>query len=408
MPTETKGHARHGGGRNSGGVLVAAGAVALASGALALAAWARPVTVAGTAPYDQTMTMTYGAQVAPGSVYGPSGLRTGQPVYTSVVKKLDVGISYRFSSPYPARVSGTARLSAVISDGQGISQTLLSTPLRHFQGDQDHLSAQLEAKSLQEAAGLFERTAGTFSGQGYTVSLLPVFTVRGRVDGRAFTNTFSPSVQFSYGGAVLSLEEPSGQSSPPEAAMAPAPGGGLGPVARTSTGSVSVPGARRATLLWSGLPVAKARWEALALFALALSVSTYSGLSLWRRASAGNEPVRIATRYGATLVEVDALPSGTRVAVVELSTFGGLAQVARRLECPLLHRSGVGDDTYAVVDSGTLYLYRTGAHPAPGGRHLSAAGALRGPELVLPVDGGSRQLRDRDRETDQGVGLTVR
>jgi hypothetical protein len=58
-------------------------------------------------------------------------------------------------------------------------------------------------------------------------------------------------------------------------------------------------------------------------------------------------------------VEVTSLPSSVEMVTVSLSTIADLVEVGRRLETPILHESGA-IDTYAVIDNGVLYTYRTG------------------------------------------------
>ena len=52
------------------------------------------------------------------------------------------------------------------------------------------------------------------------------------------------------------------------------------------------------------------------------------------------ERVRIAARYRSALVEIDMLGLPTGATLVQVSSFDGVLQVAKRLECPVLHESG--------------------------------------------------------------------
>jgi hypothetical protein len=112
------------------------------------------------------------------------------------------------------------------------------------------------------------------------------------------------------------------------------------------------------------LRVADVRVAALAVLALALLSGALAGRRLIAEATSDDEAVRIAVRYGATLVEATGLPDGRSMTVVDIGSFAGLMHVAHRLECPVLHQGGMGDQ-YAVVDNGTLYRYKIAAEPVP-------------------------------------------
>ena len=163
---------------------------------------------------------------------------------------------------------------------------------------------------------------------------------------------------------------PSGAGSGPATGATPATQGTTGSLTPRSAGAVTVPSAQPATVLLNDLKVADVRVVALFVLGFALLFGLFAGRRLFREATSDDEGVRIATRYGATLVEAESLPAGPRTAMVELSSFAGLLQVARRLECPVLHQGGIAD-TYAVVDSGTIYHYSPPLRLGPEALHSS-------------------------------------
>ena len=78
--------------------------------------------------------------------------------------------------------------------------------------------------------------------------------------------------------------------------------------------------------------------------------------------------------------------------VVKTSSFEGLLQVARRLECPILHHHP--DDSYAVVDNGTLYHYVHGAG-VQSSSTVASSGNGHSPKVA-----SRRSLGDRLRRGD--------
>ena len=154
---------------------------------------------------------------------------------------------------------------------------------------------------------------------------------------------------------------------------------------------MSVPGGQPATLVF-GLQIDDLRIAAPVVLVLFLLLGIRFGSPLLRRVTSDDERVRIAARHGSSFVETDTLPNEVHVAVVELSSFNGLAQVARQLECPILHHRDHHSDVYAVVDNGNLYRYTI--NPSAAGpvdplighqtRHATLNGVARPPETPRP------------------------
>lgn len=353
-------HRRSVGGQGRADLLVTCGVVAVLAGVVAGYAWNRPTSSSDVLRYVQSGRLSYRARVPATSVYGATGLTTGEPVYTKLVTNLQLDFAYQFEASTPSTLSGREKLVATIDNGQGIKRSFVVQRSRQFQGDHFDAAGTLSLSSLKAAADAFARAAGSlYGGVGYTVMIAPVVELQGRVGPAALDTTFAPQFAFSYTGSAL---VPSGSSGTTAAGgVTPAGEGGATPFTATSPGSLTLPNARPAYLLLSGLQVSDARIGALAALMAALLGALVAGRRLLREATSDDEAARVAIRYGSTLVEVDSLPDNPSVVAVDVASFASLMQVARRLECPVLHKGGPVH-TYAVVDSGTLYRYRTGRH----------------------------------------------
>jgi hypothetical protein len=335
--------------------------VALCAAVVAGFAWTRPTRVAAILKYTQTGQLAYGGTTRPGSVYGPNGLNTGEPIYTNAVSQVHMAYSYRFESVSAARLAGTEQLMATVDNGQGITRTIALQPSTPFTGRTFSAGGTLDLANLTSVTKAFEQASGGFGDTSYTVSISPSVVARGTLGKTKVDANFDQPVQFTFNGTSLApVPANAGATTPPgvETGQSAASGGHSPQLAATSSGSVKVPGGRPATI-FLGLPVSKARLWSLVAFGIALFLGLLRGLPLIRRATSDDEDVRITTRHGSSLVEVDSLPGGPQVAVVELSSFEGVMRVARQLECPILHQ-GADYHVYAVVDSGTLYWYSSG------------------------------------------------
>lgn len=331
-------------------------ALALVAGTAAAFAWARPTATSKYLRYTQSGRLSYSGHVPAGSIYG-SGLATGEPIYTSLVHNLEVGFTYQFSSGAPAVLSGTERLVATISNGQGITHPFVLSKPRSFHGDGSSMTGKLSLSALSAAANAFEKAAGASLEGGYTVTISPSVTVKGRLGPKPVSASFSPQFNFSYAGnALLPGTGTQGGSTTGTTANE----GGAAPFTPSSSGSVTVPNARPANFLLPSLKVSTARVVFLVMFAVLAAAGALAGRRPFGEVTSEDESVRIASRYGPSLVEVATLPGFPSVVPVEISSIAGLVRVSRQLECPMLYCRGQGGrstSVYAVLDNGTLYRY---------------------------------------------------
>jgi len=327
-------------------------------------AWTRPSGTVGVTKYVQSGTMSYTGSTSPASIYGSAGLSTGEPIYTSALTKVTIRYAYRMDSAAPMDVSGTEKLLATMSNGQGISRTVTIQPSTSFRGDGFVATGVLSLRTLEAIANTFAQTSGSTA--SYPVTISPVVRITGRLDTLPLLATFHPSVPFTFDSNVLT---PSGTSASTSGSAGTNAGGAasastLRPFKTTLVGSIRSTGVVPSRL-FLGLSVAQARIVSLALLVAALFFGALIGLPLLYDATSDDERMRISTRFGQSLVEVQAIPGSSALVIVEVSSFGGLNQVARRLECPILHHSKEGlEDTYMVMDNGTLYRYRVLSAPS--------------------------------------------
>lgn len=373
--------------------LVLAAAAAVVAGF----AWSRPTTVATPLPYTQSGRLTYHVPTSPSSVYGPAGLSTGEPIYTGLVTTVPMAYSYRFESPAPVALAGTEQMSATISNGQGISRTIPLQPATAFRGTRVTASGTLDLQTLQGIATAFDQVAGAGNGGTYDVDISSTVDAHGRLGSVPFRTHFAPQVAFTLSSSALVPNTGSGGAAAGDPVPQASTGGGPSTKATSTrafgtstTGSVQLLSGRSATL-FLGLPVLPARIGSLLVLALSLGVGVFLALPLLDAVGSDDEKVRIQTRYGPSLIEAAALRGPPTLVAVDLTSFEALAQVAHRLECPVLHTRHGSIDVYAVVDNGTLYRYclqpggpmRTGQLlPNGSGEHATPEGNGSAPSTV--------------------------
>ena len=378
-----KRHATAGPGQAGLGVGVACLAIALLAATAAIFAWARPTTAKTVLGYTQSGRLSYSAPVPAGSLYD-GRLSTGEPVYSDVVDKLKVGFTYQFQSGAASLLTGNERLVATINNGQGITRSFVLSGAKSFHGDRSYISGELSLTALDEVADAFNRAAGG-SLDGYTVTISPSVATKGRLGPEPVATSFAPQFVFSYTGSAL---VPAPASSAPSLASAANSQPATESFTPSSSGAVTVPNARAASFLLSNLKVSTARTAALVLLGLALAVGAFAGRRLLLQAKSEDEKVRIASRYGPSLIPVSALPDFPSVIPVEMSSMAGLMRVSRQLQCPVLHCPGGEDratNVYAVIDNGTLYRYGAVRQPNRKGDRAATSLNIPGGQHALPA-----------------------
>jgi hypothetical protein len=361
-------------------LVIVSGLIAIAAAIVTVVALARPATTTEQLPYTQSGTLSYTAAVPSGSIYGRDGLQSGQPVYTNLVRRLDLTFSYSLLSTPPARLTGAEQLSVSVDNGQGISRTVLAGRPVRFSGAHFSTTDVLDLGAVQAIAQQFSSEAGG-AGGSYTVTVAPVVAVAGRVGPAALGTGFHPQFQFAYGQLALVpvVSTTATPMTPANPASAAGTGSGAGqegtavPLVASSQGFLTVRSTKAASLFTNGFTVGEGRTVGLGLLVLSLLVMALAGHGLLRDATSDEEGRRIAARHGGALVEVEALPQ-VPFATVEVASFDGLLRVARRLECPVLHHVG-RRDLYAVVDNGTVYRYSAGWAAEAAGLHASSNNA---------------------------------
>jgi signal peptidase I len=318
-------------------------AVALLAASLAVSALAFTHGVvtssAAAIPYAQSGVFSYSARVRPSVAYPGGVVRNGDPIFLKLVRRLDVRFAYRFSSRGRADVAGTIALTARIASGSGWSRTVPLAPARRFEGGTATVAGTLDVARLQTVLASLAEATGV--GDSYTLTLVPVVRVRGRLDAVPVAADFSPGLPFTVGTADLLPQRTVGTDATRPSAS--------GSVSRTQVGAatVSVRGleARVDTLRRGGLAGA----------AGSLALLLVSSGTLFARGRRRDEPARIKARYGSLIVDV----AGSEGGAIEVRDMDALAHLAEQFERPILH--GVGDegrDEFSVSDDGLRYVYR--------------------------------------------------
>lgn len=304
-------------------------------------------TVAAPGLYVQRGAFSWSSPAPVGVVYQSPSLRPSDPVFLRLVHALEVRFTYRIHSALPSGFSGSARLDALLSDGNGWQRRLVLARDRRFRRDRVVLAGKLDLRAVADAVRRFEAQTGVHNAV-YHLDLASRVRIHGVAGGRLVRNTFAPSLSFDLDEFRLQLARPTtGVALQARVQTKVATG------ARTIQSTVALLGIR--------VRVAVARRLSLVIVGSGIAFVLASGILVRRRRRDG-EVAEIERRYGDLIVAVEA---GMRIPGSErrVSTMEALVRIAERYDRLVLHEEHWGGHSFLVDDAGLVYRYDVGAPP---------------------------------------------
>jgi signal peptidase I len=309
--------------------------------------------------YRQTGTFSYSAAPnAPTAVYPSGAVKTGDPVYPSLVSSLGLSFTYHFASPLSHHVTGTIQLRTLVLSSTNTWKSLSTgTATAPFAGDTASASTTLALSGLYALINAVSAQSGV-AGANYAVDVQPVVRVSGTVGGSPIKATFLPVLPFQVTPTALTLDVPVAPAPPGATYVAPtaasALAAGLNP---TQSGSVphvypNVVSAAKYDIRVSLLRT----WGVI--FAVLAALTALLHNVLRRRKTMRSEEELIAKQLGSLIVPVDRLSESDGSARLVVLEFAHLAGLAHYLERPILYEMRDGQRRYEVDDDTRRYIYQ--------------------------------------------------
>lgn len=322
--------------------LAALAFLAVASLALAALAFTRPATRAtpDEIVYHHVGAFGYTA-AAPAGVYDSSTVQTGQPLFPRLTNSATFTFDYRLEAERPAHARGSYRLAAEVLAPNGWKRTVELRPPTPFDGGAFSASGRLDFAKVRALTDYFEQQTG-LRRQSYTLAIVPEVSIEGQLNGADFADTFAPRLEFRLDETQAQLLRESGASDP------------LRP---TREGTIKATRVEANTIGFFNLDVTLARWMALAGLGLGLAGALALGLPALRQPRP-DQAARVAARYGALLVDVEAISIPPDARVVALTNMRDLAKLAERGGQLIAHESLGARHRYYVHDGAVIYQYQ--------------------------------------------------
>jgi signal peptidase I len=316
---------------------------------LAVLAFTRPAAevLAVNVPYRQSGRLGYSATTAPGPTYPSGSVRTGEPLFTHVVRAVDFAFAYRFSSAASHRLEARGGLTATLSSTAGWHTTIPLAPPVALRGDSGVLRARLDLPTLFALIGRVE--SDTAVRGSYTLTVLPRVRLGGELAGAPLHGVFAPASKFSLN--RLEIRPVAANGSASEAAQAPTS------FAHAEAASVTARRVRPAHIALGpvSLPVATAR--AIALGGLAIITCALVAALVLARPRRRSRTAAILSRYGSMIVPVERVWQQPGVAVIDVADIDSLARIADHYERSILHERTEYGDAFWVSDESGQFRY---------------------------------------------------
>jgi signal peptidase len=303
---------------------------------------ARVVEVPGA--YVQHGTFGYDARARTGIVYPQADVGVGQPLFTSLVRRVRFAFAYRFESARPHRVHGTLSLGLALTSAQGWTRALPAPRPLPFDGTPVKVEQVVDLDAVQRTlARYLAETA--LANDTFTLQLVPRVRVQGEVDGTRVDEAFEPTpLSFGLDNHVLRV-----LSTGPVTAGPGAPAGN--PLRPSKVGSIEQTKASTMHVLVLHARVTVVR--RIALLGAAVFGALLAILLVLRYGVRGDELTRIRQRYGRLLVAVTSAPKAG-AGYVDVTSFDGLVQIAASREAVILQHAG----GFYVETESAAYRYR--------------------------------------------------
>ncbi len=316
-------------------------ALAAVAATAAGVAWAAPTLATGQADaaFSHSARVDYGAAANAPVAYPDGSVDTGDPVFLSLVPEVEARFAYQLDSSAPLDVEGTAALSAVLSNSEGLHRHIPLDDAPLTDGGAD-LRATIDIAALWAQVEEF-RAATATGGSSALVTLHGQVEVHGTVGRGAIDERFEQDVDFDLDRTRMRLV-----------------GSDLGPgssdltAQRVGQASPSATADQGMTIAGRAVPLEAAR--AATTTAAAVAAIAAFGLHRRRRRGVVDDPLH---GHRDRVVPVDRVATNG-AAVADIADLADLAALAATLDRPILRVPEPGGPVVFVVAPDVIYRHR--------------------------------------------------
>jgi hypothetical protein len=320
--------------------------------------------------YRQTGSFSYSATPkSPTPVYPSGKVKTGDPIYPSLVNMVTVHFGYRFASSLTHHVKGTIELQAlVLSQSDTWQDPVTIQAPTPFNGDSASITKSLPLSSLYDLLKSVSTQSGS-AAASYTVDLQPLVHLNGVVGMQAIHATFAPVLPFTIGPTEITLNGASAPALPGATYVAASQSAEMASTVHPEqVGSINHLAPSVISVAKYAIKVSVLRFLGIFILIAAFVIALIHE-RLRRRQTMRSDEELIAHRLGSVIVPIVSLDDTEGPAPIAVPGFSHLAGLAKFLERPILYEIRNGTRSYAVDDGIRCYVFRavsnTEASPSP-------------------------------------------
>lgn len=308
------------------GVLITFGIISALFIALAIYAFTKPLQTESTSEFSylQNLKFDYSAK-SPSGIYDGNIIQSGDPIFPNLTCQVNFQFTYQLTGINIQDVSGSQYLSIIVQDpASGWQRTVTSIPARSFTGNTYTSEASMNICVIENMAANYLSTTKLES-KIFTLSVLPVIDVNGKINGKSFIDSFAPSLVFYFD---------------PTHFYVPIITAGIDPLSSSKQGTIKsiskVP--NTIDIFDFKLPVDQVRKYVLYGMAASVFILLFSIL-LFSIATKNNEDISIHIRYGNILVDIQDPDQEFRpkTKVIDVASIDYLAKIAERENLFIIH-----------------------------------------------------------------------
>jgi signal peptidase I len=305
-------------------------------------------------PYTQRVSFAYTAHIRPGPVYPTGTINTGDPLFLSMVRRLNLHIAYGLTTNAPASITGTEKVVLTLFGPGGWKRNFVLAPQTRFAAAHTSTDLTLDLPQLQASLAQVEKLTNSPAFGTFSAAIVPQVQIAGTVAGHPVKSSFQPALnlQFNSGQLLVSASTRSGSGGATGSA-----GSSQTNYAPSQSASVSTPATAPATITVLGVSptIVLLRW--IAVIGLLLSIAATIYFYLRKRSEPFVETARIQSQYGHMIVPIVGGEDlgWPPVDVPDIKALVKLAEAGQRL---ILHNRSNDVDTYMLNEEGTVYRYQ--------------------------------------------------
>jgi signal peptidase I len=341
--------------------------------------------------YKQSGVFTYEAPVKTPTVVYPSGIvKTGDPIYPSLVNAVTVHFKYQFTSSFPHSIKGTIELGALLKSDTWQQLTMVQSATR-FSGDSTDIATEPNLSDLYGLINSVSEQSGN-SAVDYSADIIPVIHITGEVNGKPIDDRFEPALPFTIGRSIITLSDKTAPAAVGATYTLPSADTNQKLILNPSTtGSIPHLAANTVSIAKYQFKVSLIRLGGI-IFVMLAAITTLLHNKLRRRQAARSDNDQIASKFQSLIIPVASLTVPEGATVIKVPDFLRLAELAQYFERPILsHKDGTGK-MYAVDDGNNRYVTHS-PRAALASASLAQAAVGKRPKQLLDISGLRHQAR---------------